>query len=504
MTKATRAINLLPLLKRSPLKNRLLAPLYTSFIFLVLLAIAQTYLNILLERYYQQTADQVTRSLSVEQETERLLSAVIEEQTSVRGYLLTQDITFLEPYRTKARRSFYSSQKHLFKLVQENPLQLQKLLKVQIIYNNWQNLFVHKVLNGTASRTTLPGKILFDPMRLQAAKLLEYEEKILSQRQQQLSELNQLKTVLNISNLVIIIAGIGWNLWLLRRTVELPLWRLTKVGASWRKGNLEVRLDYSSPDEIGRLAEVLDGMAREIRDRQVANQMRSQQLEDMISALSHDLRTPLLATKKTLRPMINGAFGEVSDIWKEILEEFDQSNDNLLKLVNTLLDVSRYEAGGSKNLNWEPLDWEKIFTQAINQIDPNHQRPCPLTFKIAPSLPIIYGDAIEIQRVIQNLLDNAVRVSEPHQPITLEVSLLSKAVKVEVCDRGCGISPQEKEKLFHRFIQGRGRRGGAGLGLYLSRQIIAAHGGMIDVESKLGEGSTFWFTLPIAQEESSE
>ncbi len=491
---------MLTFLKRSPLKNRLLAPLYTSFVFLVLLAIAQTYLNILLERYYQQTADQVTRSLLVEKETERLLSAVIDEQTSVRGYLLTQDITFLEPYRTKARRSFYSSQKHLFKLVQENPVQVQKLQQIQIIYNNWQKLFVHKVLNKTASRTTLPGKFLFDPMRLQAANLLEYEDKILNQRQQQLYQVNQLKTVLNISNLVIILAGIGGNFWLLRRRVELPLLRLTKVGQAWRKGNLEVRLDYSSPDEIGRLAEVLDGMAGEIRDRQVANKLRSQQLEDMISALSHDLRTPLLATKKTLRPMIHGAFGEVSEIWKEILEEFDQSNDNLLKLVNTLLDVSRYEAGGSKNLNWEPLDWEKIFTQAINQLAPNHQRPCPLTFKIAPSLPIIYGDAIEIQRVIQNLLDNAVRVSQSHQPITLEVSLLPKAVKVAVCDRGCGISPQEKEKLFHRFIQGRGRRGGAGLGLYLCRQIVAAHGGMIDVESKLSEGSTFWFTLPCKRQ----
>ena len=504
LTKATRVINFLSLLKRSPLKNRLLAPLYTSFVFLVLLAIAQAYLSILLERYYQQTADQVTRSLLVEQQTERLLSAVIDEQTSVRGYLLTQDITFLEPYRTKARRNFYSSQKHLFKLVQENPVQIQKLLKIQIIYNNWQKLFVHKVLHGNANRRTLPGKILFDPMRLEVANLLEFEEKVLNQHQKQLYQLSQLKTILDISNLVIIIAGISGNILLLRRRVELPLWRLTKVGAAWRKGNLEVRLDYYSPDEIGRLAEVLDEMAQEIRDRQVANQMRSRQLEDMISALSHDLRTPLLATKKTLRPMINGAFGEVSDIWKEVLEEFDQSNDNLLKLVNTLLDVSRYEAGGSNNLNWEPLEWEKIFTSSINQIDPHHQRPCPLTFKIAPSLPIIYGDAIEIQRVIQNLLDNAVRVSESHQPITLEVSLLPKAVKVEVCDRGSGISPQDKEKLFHRFIQGRGRRGGAGLGLYLCRQIIEAHGGIIDVESKLGEGSTFWFTLLIAQQGSSE
>jgi signal transduction histidine kinase len=334
-------------------------------------------------------------------------------------------------------------------------------------------------------------------MRPIVDELLENEEKVLNQRQQQFQQLSQLKTALDIFSLGIILAGVGWNIWLLRRRVELPLRHLTEVGQAWRKGNLEVRLNYSSPDEIGRLAEVLDTMASEIRSRQELNQKRNQQLESLISALSHDLRTPLLATRTTLRPMLNGAFGSVSDTWREVLDEYYQSNENLLKLVETLLDVSRYEAEGGKNLSYEPLDWEKIFERVKTQIEASCQKQCNITTNIAPSLPTVCGDPLEIQRVVQNLLDNAVRVSEPDRPIAIEVvSLGTSKVKVSVRDRGPGIAPSEKERLFHRFIQGRGRRGGAGLGLYLCRQIVEAHGGTINVESTLGEGSVFWFTLP--------
>ncbi len=487
------------ILNKLPLTNRLFTPLYTSFLLLVLLAIVQSCLNILIETGYQQAVDGVTHSLLVERETERLLGAVLDEQTSLRGYLLTQDRAFLEPYRAQARTTFYKSFNRLYILVQNNPAQLQQLKQIKVIYENWQNQFAAKVLAGTASRRTLPGKTLFDPMRQNVTKILEDEDKFLTQRKQQLQQITQMKMGLDLSNLVIILVGVGWNIWLLRHRVELPLRQLTQVGQTWRTGNLKVRLNYSSPDEIGRLAEVLDAMAREIRDRQERSQLRNQQLEGMISALSHDLRTPLLATRTTLRPMLNGAFGPVSEIWREILEEYYQSNENLLKLVETLLDVSRYEAGGSQNLHIEPLDWDKIMAQATTQINASYQWQCNFIMNIAPSLPTVYGDRLEIQRVVQNLLENAVRVSEPNQPITLEVTSLGvNHVKVAVSDSGPGIAPQEKEKLFHRFIQGRGRRGGAGLGLFLCRQIVEAHGGSINVESTLGEGSTFWFKLPVA------
>lgn len=493
------------LLNQLPLRSRLFTPLYTSFLLLVLLAIIQSCLNILIEIGYQREVDGVTHSLLVERETERLLSAVLDEQTSLRGYLLTQDQTFLEPYRTRAKTTFQRSFNQLYTLLESNPAQLQQLQEIKVIYDNWQRQFAAKVLAGTANRTTLPGKTLFDPMRQNVSKILEDEDRLLTQRKQQVQQITHMKMALDLCNLVIILVGVSWNIWLLRHRVELPLRQLTQVGQTWRTGNLKVCLNYSSPDEIGRLAEVLDGMAREIRDRQERSQMRNQQLEGMISALSHDLRTPLLATRTTLRPMLNGAFGPVSEIWREVLQEYYQSNENLIKLVETLLNVSRYEAGGSQNLHIEPLDWDKILTQATTQINASCQWRCNFIINIAPSLPTVYGDGLEIQRVVQNLLENAVRVSEPNQPITLEVDALgANHVKVAVIDSGPGIAPHDKEKLFHRFIQGRGRRGGAGLGLFLCRQIIEAHGGSISVESTPGEGSNFWFKLPVAMLESMQ
>lgn len=223
-----------------------------------------------------------------------------------------------------------------------------------------------------------------------------------------------------------------------------------------------------------------------------------QQIEDLISALSHDMRTPLLATRATLRAVLGGAFGSITDTWKHVLEDCRQANEDLLKLVESLLDISRHKIDVAKNLNCEILDWKNIFVQAIIHIDTNWKRKCPIYYKISSSLPTVYGDELEIKRVVQNLLDNAVRVNKQKQEVILEVEPLGvDKVKVSVSDCGPGITLQQKEKLFYRFSQGRGRPGGAGLGLYLCRQIVEAHGGTIGVETTVGEGSTFWFTLPV-------
>ena len=227
---------------------------------------------------------------------------------------------------------------------------------------------------------------------------------------------------------------------------------------------------------------------------------RHEQIEDFISALSHDLRTPLLATRGSLRAMLGGAFGSVSDTSRDVLEDCSQANKDLLKLVETLLDVSRYKIEVGKSLNGKLLNWKNIFVESIIRSSTSWKQKLAITYKIPSSLPTVYGDELEIQRVVQNLLDNALRASELKGQVSLEVAPFGvDKVKVLVRDNGSRIAPQEKERLFHSFIQARGRRSRSGLDLYLCRQIVEAHGGTIGVESTLGyEGSTFWFTLPVA------
>jgi signal transduction histidine kinase len=262
-----------------------------------------------------------------------------------------------------------------------------------------------------------------------------------------------------------------------------------------------------SPEQVAALRSLSRQVIAQLELRRTVDKLermttaQRQQYEDLISALSHDLRTPLLAARGTLRSLLGGAFGPISDTWKDVFEDCHLANEDLLKLVEALLDISRHKAEVGNSLNCEILNWEKLFVRAINCSSTVSEQKCRITYKIAPSLPSVYGDELEIQRLVQNLLDNAVRVSEPGQPVSLEVAPLGvNGVKVSVRDNGPGIAPHDKERLFHRFIQGRGRRGRSGLGLYLCRQIVESHQGTINVESTLGEGSTFWFSLPAVPE----
>ncbi|MEA5622631.1 GAF domain-containing protein [Nostoc sp. UHCC 0251] len=220
------------------------------------------------------------------------------------------------------------------------------------------------------------------------------------------------------------------------------------------------------------------------------------QIEYLISALSHDLRTPLLATRGTLYAMLGGAFGSVSDTWRDVLEDCRQANEDLLKFVEALLNVSRYKTEVSKSLKCEIINWKNIFVETIFRSNSTRKQKSTIKYKIAPSLPIVYGDALEIQRVVQTILDNAVKFNNPDQEITLEVALFGvEKVKISVRSNGWGIAPLDKESLFNSFIQGRGRNNIDKLGLYLCFQIVEAHKGTINMENTV-EDTTFWFTLP--------
>ncbi|MEH2175580.1 GAF domain-containing sensor histidine kinase [Nostoc sp.] len=223
------------------------------------------------------------------------------------------------------------------------------------------------------------------------------------------------------------------------------------------------------------------------------------QIKYLISALSHDLRTPLLATRGTLYAMLGGAFGSVSDTWRDVLEDCRQANEELLKFVEILLNVSRYKTEVNKSLKCEIISWKTIFLETIIRSNATQKEKSAIKYKIASSLPIVYGDALEIQQVVQTLLENALKVNNPDQEITLEAAFFGvEKVKISVRYNSLGITPLEKESLFNSFIQGRGRNNIDKLGLYLCLQIVEAHKGTINVESTADEGTTFWFTLPVA------
>lgn len=482
------------------LKKRLFAPLYASFALLVALLLVQEGLSLAVAVFKQQTVDSITQTFQIKRESERLLKAALEQKVALQGYLLNQNGEFLIQYKL-GRDTFNTSLENLSQLLQDDPSQKGNLIIIEASYDEWENQFANPVQEGYFAPETSAEQSSLDTLREAVNRILNHKKTLLSEQNQRLKRLellNQLSFSLSGLSIGLIVIGSGFNLGLLRRRVVSPIKHLIAVGQDWQAGRLAVQINHSSEDEMGRLAETLNGMAQDIGLRQEKIQQRNQQLEDLISTLSHDLRTPLLANRSTLDAIVRGAFGSLNDELKELLGDYHEANDNLIELVETLLDISRYEAGGNQILNHELLDWNKICRRVIAWVQTSSHDKCFLESCIKPDLPQVTGDAIEIQRVLQNLVENAVRVSEPGKKVLIEVASGSPIhIQIAVRDQGPGVKDQEIGRLFYRFSKGTGRQGRAGLGLYLCRQIVEAHGGKIWVESIPGKGATFCFRLPV-------
>lgn len=224
-----------------------------------------------------------------------------------------------------------------------------------------------------------------------------------------------------------------------------------------------------------------------------------QQREDFVATLTHDLKTPVSATNRAVRFLLDEDFGPISEPQKEILETILQSNTALYQLVQTLLDVYRFDSG-AKEMHLRKCNLASIITQMVTQIMPLAQEKGVALKSILPAKSQeMLCDEDEIRRVIQNLIDNSLKFTPTGGSITVSMSQDEQKTTIMVTDTGKGVPEENKPKLFQRFWQA-GSTGryyaSTGLGLYLSRRIVEAHNGQIWCESEIGKGSTFQFELP--------
>ena len=233
--------------------------------------------------------------------------------------------------------------------------------------------------------------------------------------------------------------------------------------------------------------------------RDVSKQKETERLrDDFIATLTHDLRTPLLAAIQTLKFFLDGSLGPVEEKQGVLLSTMLQSNEDLLGLVNALLEVYRFESG-KLTLCKTNFSVKDLVTQCYEELKPLADKKdiafnleCDIDDKVE-----ILADKAEIKRVIINLCGNAVNYTNKGGEIHIIAKAQSGDLIFSVVDNGNGIPKEDIPHLFNRFSQGtsRKRSTGTGLGLYLSRQIIEAHGGKIWLDSKLNKGSEFTFLL---------
>jgi PAS domain S-box-containing protein len=239
------------------------------------------------------------------------------------------------------------------------------------------------------------------------------------------------------------------------------------------------------------------GVILDISDRK----RTEESLRVFIHAISHDLRNPVLGTLMVLRNLL-GDKQESSPVAVShaILERMLQSSERQLNLINSLMEAHVSEIQGI-SLQLEPVHIYEVVEDAVADLQPMlAENEATLINLIKPDFPQINGDVTQLWRVFSNIIANAIKHNPPGLSITVNATIegASNQIYCTVSDNGIGLTPQQSEHLFDLYFRGTSARNSLslGLGLYLCKQIIKAHGGEIGVKSTPEKGATFWFTLP--------
>ena len=318
-------------------------------------------------------------------------------------------------------------------------------------------------------------------------------------------------------------AGIGLSVLLARRLVR-PIGHMRTAAARIGAGAYDERVELRRRDELGGLADELNRMAaslqasvqgleqkveertRELQQALAELSQKGRQLEvasehksHFLANMSHELRTPLNAIIGFSQVLRQRLFGEINAKQEEYLDDILASGNHLLELINDVLDLSKVEAG-QVELDVATFSLREALERGVVMVRERATRNgVRLSLEVAADVDLVDGDERRIRQVVFNLLSNAVKFTPKGGSVVVASARENGEVLVSVTDTGPGIAADDRERIFEEFQQtdvGVRQREGTGLGLALSKRLVELHGGRIWVESELGQGSRFVFTLP--------
>jgi two-component system sensor histidine kinase/response regulator len=254
----------------------------------------------------------------------------------------------------------------------------------------------------------------------------------------------------------------------------------------------------------------------------------NQQKNNFLASATHELRTPVTVMKGYHRILLDGRLGELAPQQREVLLESEQSCARLIKIINSLLDLSRIESG-KMELFYQDYDLASNFKLVVGQMkEASKRKQLSVVVRVEKGLPTLRCDRERVNQVVTNLLENAIKYTQAGGKIYISAgpyfwdkssvgradesslpatsSKPANAVVIQVSDNGIGISPEHHQEIFDQFTQvpsNQMDRSGLGLGLAITKRIIEAHGGRIWVDSQVNSGSRFTFLMPLAPLETT-
>jgi signal transduction histidine kinase len=246
---------------------------------------------------------------------------------------------------------------------------------------------------------------------------------------------------------------------------------------------------------------------RELEEANLELEAASRHKSEFLANMSHELRTPLNAILGYTELILDKIYGDLPEKIQDVLGRLEQNGRHLLGLINDVLDLSKVEAG-QLTLSLNDYSMKDVVQTVFTAVESLAvEKNLELKVTVSPDLAPGKGDEQRIVQVFLNLVGNAIKFSEKGE-VRVEVATSNGTFLVSVSDTGPGLSEADQERIFEEFHQvdssSTRKKGGTGLGLSIAKRIVEMHGGRIWVESSLGKGSTFWFTLPIRVEEQTE
>ena len=316
-------------------------------------------------------------------------------------------------------------------------------------------------------------------------------------------------------NAVLIGAGLLAALfvsYLLARRLAHPILEVRSGAAKIARGDFTTRIRVRTGDEVEALAREFNRMADQLQDyttgleRKVAEKTAQLELanrhkSEFLANMSHELRTPLNAIIGFSEVLKERMFGELNAKQGEYVSDIYGSGQHLLSLINDILDLAKVEAGRME-LDVREFDVRAALDNCRTLIGERaHRGGLRIGAEVEPGVGAWKGDERKFKQVVLNLLSNAVKFTPRGGEVELRARIEGPWLHVSVTDTGVGIAPQDQEAIFTEFRQLHGAEGkheGSGLGLALSRRLVALHGGTLTVESVPGKGSTFTASFPLA------
>jgi two-component system sensor histidine kinase GlrK len=441
----------------------------------------------------QSILDRDNRILDYEK---KLADSFLSQVRYERKFVITKDQALFREF-LKFKGDFERYLSEASEIADSNVAELLSLVKQD--YQRYQQLFDKEIVPIKSNREYPQGWYAREKNQV-TDKILGLLEKVQAERQQ--GTYNKVRELADAGGraregaVTITIASLAFILLLsllIARSINKPISVLKNKTREIAKGRFEADLRLSSPPEIGELAAAFNFMCRKLSE---LDKVKS----DFFASMSHELRTPLTSIKEGTGLLLEGVGGATTEKQRKLLTILAEESNRLIGLVNSLLDLSKMEAG-MMNYNFEKASLAPLIKKAVSEITPLLEaKGIQLETEVAERLPTVKVDSERILQALRNLIGNAVKFTPKAGRVKVAARSVTGKIEVSVRDTGPGIAAENLKAIFDKFHQGNSNgafsANGTGLGLAIAKHIIVSHGGEIWAENHPDRGSTFTFVLP--------